>query len=307
MPSTITHSYIGLDTLKKVKSEPKKIIENHLNNYKVYCQNMDVLYFYHIFLLKSDYVQELGHAFHKENIFKYFKMMCDDNRKNKNEELFTFICGLITHYQADSIMHPYIDYLSKVDKDSLKIDGHFILETYLDNYFINKYETKNYKSFNNSNLVFNYTKEEIIEDEITKIFKYFWNYDNMGEKYYRALDEMAFVYRNIRYDKYGFKRKIYKIIDLLPFHNRKTEYLSYHFNLENDTYYLNLQHNKWYNIKNNKYTSTKSFLDLYRDVCNNSSKIINELYDYIFKDKNIDLKKLIGNISCADGLSINDN
>ena len=32
MPSTITHTYISLDTLKKVKLKPKKIIEERNNN-----------------------------------------------------------------------------------------------------------------------------------------------------------------------------------------------------------------------------------------------------------------------------------
>ena len=48
MPSTITHAYIGLDSLKRINKKPKDIINRHLNNYKIYCQNMDVLYFYQI-------------------------------------------------------------------------------------------------------------------------------------------------------------------------------------------------------------------------------------------------------------------
>ena len=306
MPSTVTHTYIGIDTLKKVNKKPREIINNHLNNYKVYCQNMDPLYFYHIFLPKENKIQEMGHAFHLENVFNYFNLLIEDNKQNKDLELFTFISGLITHYIADSTMHPYIDYLSHNDKKILQVDKHFEIETYLDNYFINKYETNNYKKINNTNLVFNYTKEEIIKDELNKLFKDIWNIDNMGNKYYQALDEMKYIFKHIRYDKHGIKKKLYKLIDINPFNVRRCTYLSYHFDLDNDNYYLNLNHNKWFNYNDEKQISDKSFLDLYSDVTTNSAHIINELYEYIFNNKKVNLKELIGNNSYSSGLPLDN-
>ena len=304
MPSTITHTYIGIDTLKKLNSKPQSIIKRHLNNYKVYCQNMDPLYFYHIFFLKNNNIQQIGHDFHNQEIFNYFKVMIIDNKKNKDEELFTFISGLITHYKADSIMHPYINYLSHNKEKIKEIDKHFEIETYIDNYFVNKYEEVNYKTYNNSKLVFNYTKEKIIEEEINKVFKKFFHYDNMGIKYYQALKTMAFVFKYIRNDKLGIKKQIYKIIDSNPFNIRRCKYLSYHFSLDNDAYYLNLNHNTWFNYKNKKNTSNKSFLDLYEDVTNEASYIINEVYSHIFENKEINLYKLIGNNSYSNGLPL---
>ena len=53
MPSTITHTYISIDTLKLVKLKPKKIISENIEDYKTFAQGMDILYFYNIFLLKS--------------------------------------------------------------------------------------------------------------------------------------------------------------------------------------------------------------------------------------------------------------
>ena len=304
MPSTITHTYIGIDTMNKLNNKPKKMIQKHFNNYKVYCQNMDVLYFYHILLLKTNKIQDLGHRFHKEKVFEYFNTLINDNKANKNEELFTFIAGLITHYQADSIMHPYINFLSNNKKNNLITDKHFEIETYLDNYFINKYETNNYQKTNNTNLVFNYTKEPIIIDEINKIFKLHFNFQNIGNIYYQSLNEMKFVFKYIRHDKYGIKKKIYEIIDLNPFNIKRTKYLSYHFHLDNDDYYLNTNHQIWWNVKDKTKTSNKSFLELYDEVTNKSSYIINELYQYIFENKNVNLKALIGNISYSTGLPI---
>lgn len=303
MPSTITHAFIGLDTINKLNNKPKNIINNHIDNYKIYCQNMDILYFYHIFLLKSNKIQNLGHDFHREHVFDSFKLLIDDNKSNHDLELFTFIAGLITHYQADTTMHPYINYLVNSSKGN-KFSKHFEIETYIDNYFVNARLSKDYKNYNNTQFVFNYTEEDIIKKELDKLFLKLFNYPNAGKKYYRALKEMKFVYDYIRYDKYGIKKKLYQIIDLNPFNIVRTKYLSYHFDLDNDEYYLNLNHEKW---MNNDIESTKSFLDLYEDVLINSSDIINELYEYIFNNKDVNVKKLVKNRHYGTGLEISPN
>ena len=303
MPSTITHTYIGLDTLEKLNKKPKDIIQNHLNNYKVYCQNMDVLYFYHIFLLFENKVQKLGHLIHNEKTNELFKILINDNKDNKDHELFTFIAGLITHYKADSTMHPYINYLAKNNKQK-KFNDHFAIETYIDSFYTRERMNINHKKDNNSKNIFNYTRERIIEDEITKIYKDLYNYPNMGSKYYRSLKEMRFVFNYIRHDKYGIKMFLYKIIDLNPLPIQRTKYLSYHFDLEDEDYYFNTIHNSWHNLSDNNYKSNQSFFDLYEKVTSDASYIINELYEYIFENKNIDLDTLLGNYSYSNGLKL---
>ena len=300
MPSTITHTFIGLDTINKLDNKPKSIINSRINNYKIYCQNTDVLYFYHIFLLKHNKVQELGHRFHHEHVFDSFNLLIEDDKKSKDLELFTLIAGFITHYQADAIIHPYVNSFKKPKihgKDSM----HFEVESYIDNFFVNTRLDSNQKKYNNTKFVFNYQEKNYIKDELDRLFQKIFNFKNGGEKYYRALKEMKFVYDYIRYDKYGIKKQLYKIIDLNPFNIQRTKYLSYHFDVDNNDYYLNLKHEKW---NNNGNPSTKSFLDLYEEVINNSSEIINELYEYIFENKDVNTKKLVKNLSYGDGLEI---
>ena len=304
MPSTITHGYIGLDTVKKLHQKPKKVLERHINNFKVYCQSTDILYFYHILLLKSNKIQKLGHYFHSNNVYKSFEYLINLNKKNQDEELFTFISGLITHYKADSIMHPYINYLSNNKNKLHHQDKHFEIETYLDNYFVKKYEKIDPKEHKHYKLIFNYKEEKVITDSLNKMFKDIFNEDNIGNIYYKSLKEMHFVFKYIRYDKTGLKRKLYQLIDCNPLKVRRTKYLSYHFDLTNDNYYLNLEKREWYNIKKKSLKSNKSFLELYEDVTNEASKIINELYLYVFEDKRIDLYQLIGNNSYSTGLDL---
>ena len=305
MPSSIVHAYIGLDTLNKLNNKPKDIIEKHIDNYKVYCQNMDVLYFYHILLLFNNKVQDLGHIIHHEKTNDFFKILINDNKENKDTELFTFIAGLITHYKADSTIHPFINYHSMSNSETKKTDNHFVMETYLDNYFINERMNVDYKKYNNTKFIFNYQKKDIIKDSITKVYKNLYNYPNMGKKYYKALRDMKFVFNYIRHDTFGIKRYFYKIIDLNKFKKiPRVEYLSYHFNLDNNEKYLNNKHNTWYNPNKKDLVSNKSFMDLYQEVTENSSYIINELYEYIFNNKNVDIDNLIGNYSYATGLKL---
>lgn len=306
MPSTITHGYIGLDTVKKTNKKPQDILNKHINNFKVYCQSTDILYFYHILLLKSNKIQDLGHDFHGKNVFKSFDYLIKLNKQNQSEELFTLISGLITHYKADSIMHPYINYLAQNTNRLHMKDKHFEIETYLDNYFVKKYEKVNPKTHKHHKLIFNYHKENIIIDSLNKLFKDVFNKENIGDIYYKALKEMHFVFKYIRNDKTGIKKGIYNLIDYNPFKVRRTKYLSYHFDLNNDNYYLNLEKRQWYNLKDRSIKSNKSFLELYDDVIDEASKIINELYLYIFEDKNVDLYQLIGNNSYSNGLPIDE-
>ena len=306
MPSSVVHSYIGLDTVNKLNNDPKLIINKRLNNFKVYCQSMDILYFYHIFLIISNKVIDLGHKYHSGETFNTFNLLIQDNKENKDNELFTLIAGLLTHYIADSHIHPYVNSFIGRKETARKFNKHFEIETFLDNYFIKEKMHIDPKTYNNTDFIFNYTKEDIIEIELNKLFENIYNYPNMGKKYYRALKEMKFFFNYLRYDKYGIKKILYKILDINPFSFiPRLKYLSYHFD-PNQEEYLNLMHNTWINPVS-KEESNKSFFDLYQEVVDESSYIINELYDYIYKDKDVDLKRLIKNNSYANGEPLSPN
>ncbi len=306
MPSSIVHRYIGLDTLDKLNKKPKDIINNSLGNYILYCQCTDVLYFYHIIGFNGHRIQYAGHLFHWRKVFKSFNYLINLNKENKNKELFTFIAGFITHYKADSIMHPFINYKA-FNEDKIKHqDNHFMIETYLDNYYLKKRENVDYRKFKHYKLVFNYTKEDIITDVVEGLYTNIFNEKGIGKCYYKGAASMKRVFKYIRLDRFKIKKQIYKLIDLNHFKCRRTRYLSYNFPLDRDEFMINSSHQEWYNIKDTSIKSTKSFDDLWIDVVKESTSIINELYKYIFEDKELDLYKLIGNNSLSNGLPLKD-
>ena len=304
MPSSIVHRYIGLDILNKLDRNPKSIIKDHLNNYILYCQCTDVLYFYRIIGFGGKRIQNLGHQFHWGNVFNSFNYLVNLNKENKDPELFTFIAGFITHYKADSTMHPFINFQAQ-DDDKIKMyDKHFIIETYLDNYYLQKREKVDYRKYKMYKLVFNYTKEQVIIDAVEGLYKNVFNAEGVGKCYYKGVSSMKRVFKYIRYDPWKIKKQLLKFVDLNPFHVRRTRYLSYNFPLDNNDTILNLSHKEWHNNRDASIKSNKSFDDLWKDVVNNSIPIINEVYKYIFEDKDVDLYKLIGNISLSSGLPL---
>ena len=237
MPSTITHTYISLDTLEKVNKKPYEIISKNIEDYKTFAQGMDILYFYHIFLLKSNKVQSLGHRFHNYKTNDIFKYIIEYNKKSHSEIIFTYLAGLITHYVADSTIHPYVNFLAYNKNKLLHRDKHFEIETFLDNYMVNK-KNNYYKDYKNYQLQFNNKKNNEIVTLINDIYKNFFNYPNMGKKYYKGLNEMRFVFKYFRYDKTGLKRKMYQLIDKNKLKVRRTTYLSYNFDLNNFDFYF---------------------------------------------------------------------
>lgn len=306
MPSSIVHRYIGLDTLNKLDKKPYDIINNRLGNYILYCQCTDVLYFYRIIGFGGARIQNLGHQFHWHSVFKSFNYLIELNKKNKDPELFTLIAGFITHYKADSTCHPFINYQAQ-DDDKIKMyDKHFMVETYLDNYYLQKREKVDYRKYPMYKLVFNYTKEDIIKEAIEGLYKEVFNAEGVGNCYYKGVKTMRRVFKYIRLDRLKIKKQLLKLIDINHFHVRRTRYLSYNFPLDKNDEILNLSHKEWHNNRDSSIKSNKSFDELWEDVVNKSAPIINEVYKYIFEDKKVDLYKLIGNVSLSSGLPLDD-
>ena len=304
MPSSITHTYISLDILDKLNEKPKELIKPYLEDYKTFAQGTDIFYFYHIFTLKENIVIDIGHRFHNyktNEIFKYIINYCKENNK---DIIFTYLSALVTHYMGDSTIHPYINFKAQNTNNVKRKDKHFEIETFLDNYMLSK-KYNNYNTYKNYKLLFNNKKNEDIVNLLNNLFEKFFNYKNMGNIYYRAIKEMRFTFKYIRYDKYKIKQKIYSLIDKNPFNIRRTKYLSYNFKLNNKEYYLNNNHKEWYNPSNKDIKSNKSFDDLYQETIIKGVNIINKLYDYIYLNKDIDIDKLLGNLSYSNGLPLN--
>lgn len=311
MPSSITHAYIAKDVYKILDQKIKtKFKANYLEDYKTYAQGADIFYFYNIILpisKKSRDIIRFGHYLHNNKVNELFINLCNKVKYSQDINQFIFLCGLATHYQADSIIHPYINYKSTImkKKNLTKRDVHFILETYLDNYFINRNEKIKYKKFKVHEFCFNLEKKEAVINLLNTSMKEVFNKENMGEYYFKSLKDMKNFFKYLRYDPLAIKKYLYKIINILASRCfRDVRYLSYNFELNRNDNYLNLNNKVWYNLDGKGLKSNENILELYDKVVNKTKYMIEKLYGYVYENSEIDLEKLFGNKSYGTGLEL---
>lgn len=307
MPSSITHAYIALDIYKVLDKKIQNKIVNHLEEYKTYSQGPDIFYFYHIFFpitKNSREVIKLGRQVHHEKTNELLINITKKVKQSKNINEFMYLIGLTTHYLADSTMHPFINYQSSllVKKYFTKKDAHFMIETYLDNYYLKKHDL-NYSKYKIDTFCFNIEENEQVKNLINRSYEEVFKKKNMGKYYYKGLNNMIFFFKYLRYDPYKIKRYCYQVLNIITkIIFRDIVYLSYNFPLNQDDFILNLHKKEWYNLNNKLLTSNNSFLELYDLVIKKGKNVIINLYEYIYEDKDIDLDKLLENRSYSDGL-----
>ena len=73
MPSSITHTYFGLDVYNKLNDRCRSRIKDDLEYFKTFCQGPDIFYFYNLFLgRKSKKVYNVGTLVHIKDTRKFF-------------------------------------------------------------------------------------------------------------------------------------------------------------------------------------------------------------------------------------------
>ena len=306
MAGSLTHLYFTKDIYNKLNKDQKELLKNHQDLLNIYGQGFDVLFF--DFLNKN---RKLSNYFHNNNTkdffintIKYIK----DNKLEQNPEAISFLYGFICHYSLDTIVHPYIIFRSgyfykKRKKETLKYNGvHDEYETYIDSYFVNERENKNINEIDISKFL-NYKNYESNNELINYVFLNTFNKKNYSKVFNRSIKNMKFLYKILRNDKKGNKKKIYKLIDkITPKSSKRLVNVSYNVKLNKNIYYLNLDKRKWSHPLDKNETYNLSFLELYENAIKNAMKLINASNKVLYKNENISyLDKYFTNLSYSTG------
>lgn len=309
MPATVCHAKFCMDVYEKVKD--KRIASTDLVKLRMFGQNTDPFMFYNIESLKpGKKIRDFQYYFHTNKSRSFFINLCNFIKKENlynNSDILTFLYGFICHYALDSITHPFIIYktgeMDKKDPNTYKYNcKHAYMETYIDNMIIKKNLNTNPSSFRLDKYCFDLTP---FSNELNRVIDYSFEktfgIKEMSSIYYLSLKQMKSFLRKYRYDSLGFKKNLYKTIDIFtPKYIFKFSCLSYHY-FKDDNNYLNLSHNIWYNPINPSIKSTKSFYDLYNDAVENATYIIHKVNEF-FSNKNISLESVFTNKSYLTGL-----
>ncbi|MBQ9024209.1 MAG: zinc dependent phospholipase C family protein [Bacilli bacterium] len=314
MAGTITHAYFANDLYKKLDKKTKNKLKNYKENLKTYNQGHDIFFF--TFNVINHNTRKIGNYMHKNNTKEFFKNIIIYIKKNNlenNSEIMSFLYGFIGHYALDSTVHPYVTYktgvFKKKDKKTYKYNSkHSDLESYIDAYMINKHEKITPNKFKIHKFCFNTKLSKELSKLIDYAFYKTYNFKHMSLLIKEGIFNMKVSYRVLRYDPYKIKKNAYNFIDkILPKSLKKLSPISYAYELNNNEYYLNLDHKKWCHPRYKDETYTYSFLDLYNNALDMAIDIINNVNDILYNNKSInDLDNIFLNISFASGKECND-
>lgn len=311
MPSTFTHAYFGEDLFYKLPKESKNIIKDNKKSLMMFSQSMDALMFYNIYNpLPGKNIRDFAEIFHynkTNDFFNNFISYIKENKYYTDSKTLACLYGMIAHFSLDSTTHPFIfyktGYFNKKDKSTIKYNGmHTYMENYIDSYFL---KTRNRKSkMKLKNFCFDLTPFSTkLNDSLDYVFYKTFKINHMSKIYYKSLKQMKNFIALFRIDPYGIKRLGYSFIDYLkPKSTFQFKSISYDSKYYDNYDFLNENHNIWYYPIDKKISSNQSFLELYENALKKAISIINQVNDYFFKDKNIEIDQLFQNQSYATGI-----
>ncbi len=312
MAGTITHAYFALDVYDKLSIRSKELLVDYKEDLKLFAQNTDILFFYNITnFKKGKMVRNFGYRSQKIKTYEFFSTLINYIKYNQlqyNPQVIAYLYGMLSHYVLDSTMHPYIIYktgdFKKEDKSTYQYNHlHNEMESYFDNYLLTIREGMNPHKLKCHQFCFNvdsFNKELIEVMDFT--YKEVFGIRNFHQYYLTASKQMKFFYRVFRYDPTGIKKGFYHVIDFIsPKSLLRKVPLSYHINKKDKKWFLNLEHQKWYNPTDKRMKSNESIIDLYIKALGKTTRMIQEINQFLYYDKKINLKKVIGNLSYETG------
>ncbi len=156
MPNSLTHKYISDQIFDALDEDLKQRILPHKDLYSLGALGPDVLM--GLMLSKDQEKKTLGDDLHEDHVFGALFRGAEYLVKNHktDEETLAYYMGFLTHYAADTVVHPYVyDYIDNRMRQKFDptLNGclHLIIETemdtYVDNYCLNGKDADSYYCF----------------------------------------------------------------------------------------------------------------------------------------------------------------
>lgn len=314
MPSSVTHDYFCKDVYDKCNKNIKRKLKDNMIFFRVFGQGPDPYFFYDFHLSrKSKDVHKINKAMQHSKVDKHFiKLINYINEKDyySNGQVMAYLYGQICHFALDSTVHPYIIYSTgRYDEkkpSTYKYNGlHEEMEYYIDCYLIYQREKISPRKYKVYKELFNIGKfNSEIRATIDKVMKDVYGFDDVSNIYYKSIMDMKKFYYIFNYDRFGIKKFVYSIMDLVCGNKCvKKKELSFFVVPNSKIYYLNNDKNTWNHPCNINEQYNLSFTELYNKAIKKATSIIQDV-DKMLNNKSIDnerLKKLFGNLHYGTG------
>ena len=284
MAGFITHAYFSLDLYDKLSIRSKELLIDKKEYLKTFSLGNKILLY-----CNDKKMKKFNNYFTSNKVNDFFTTLTNYIKYNNyqyNPQIIAYLYGMISNYILSTTVNPFIIYRTNNNKEEL--------ESYLDNYMISIRSNMNPYSFKCFKACFNinYLNKDLIE-VMDFTYKEVFGIENFHKYYLNSIVNARNFYKKYRYDPKGTKKRLYLIHDKFFKNKPKKEYLSYHVKKRKDD--LNLEKNTWYNPTSNKIKSNESYIELYTKALDKTDKIIHEINNFFYYDKNINYNKLIGN------------
>lgn len=137
MPNALTHYYIGETIFDGLDAKTKQRISGYKKEYTLGCLGPDIIM--GLMLEKDPLKRDAGENLHTDFVYAGLCNTANFLRENDDKALYAYYLGFLTHYAADSTIHPYVYYYIE-NRMREKYDPilnnclHTIVETEMDTY-----------------------------------------------------------------------------------------------------------------------------------------------------------------------------
>ncbi len=306
----------------------KKAVLDKRGVYQLGLQGPDI-FFYNLPMLRFSDCRNVGSVMHDHRVNRFFQcylaamdgLAVSDPDESECAE--AYLAGYISHYIADSIIHPYIygriNYNPEID-EKLYMGVHGQLESDIDAILLMKFEHLKPSEFSRADTVEFDGKDlgflsEFLAECINKTF-----YSDLpGKGYHITAADVSRSVRSVRIenrllaDRKGIKKSIVsKLERIYPGYPIVSGMFTTDTIVNSETKALNLDHEQWVDPWDTSIRSSASLPDLYKETVKKTDEVMTltaELFETglpLADEDKIVLLDELGNRSFHSGLDVKD-
>lgn len=306
MPGIVMHHHFGKVVYSALSDEVKSSLSN-INLYDFATSGPNAFSFNNFINSKSlKDNQNFSEYMHTHKTKEFFAKLVETAKVDYN--MFSYLCGFITHYYLDSITNPYITYSTGIydekDESTLVFRGlKKKLERAMDCYVIENYYDSKVNSFKIHKRLLKLKKvSKTSKESLDRLYLSVYG-KNDGFKSVNHSIKWQKVYYRLIFDRFGLKNKWLTKKDNGISKNDYSQVSYYNKTinpLEVDIF--NFKRNLWNNPVDKDMVSDESFFDLFDKAKKIAVECINDLYRSIFGNETFDFDSYFKDLSYISGI-----
>jgi hypothetical protein len=307
MPAAYIHENIAKNSLETIQPSPA-YIKNNIYAYELGAQGPDFLFYYNVlkFWDKDYSPNELGNDMHNKRIKAFFKAALV-SAKNQGDAARAWLAGFVTHYAADTTIHPFVYATTDNDDGSRNLTAHLVLESQFDTWYFREMQSNTGipRQAICSKKMTHSQKQQVAEALSFACDEIYPEKELTSGQAYKAIDDMNKII-SILYSPYKIKHGIFLLIEKII---KKPQVVIRHAPAQKlpESDYLNLNNKLWENPWDRSIKTSYSLPELMEIATELASKYTKTVIDFFSGEISLDeAADTFGNKSYASGLTVEE-